>query len=94
MKHKLTITLVCDSLRERVCEWRKKRDTRTNRPKGVFATFRDRPNGARFVQLFPQYAGQTLTFTVGQAFAVPPAVGEWLFANGYLEPVKPQALWR
>lgn len=89
-----TVTLLCDRLKERVCEWRHKRNIRTGRRLGVFATFRDRENGARFVEKFPQYAGQVIQFTYGQDFSLPQPVAEWLFANGYLESKTPQALWR
>jgi hypothetical protein len=98
MKSKLTVTLVCDKLRERVCEWR--RDVRKReigftvvKRKGVFAALRDRANGARFVEVFPEFAGQEIVFAYGDDLTLPAPVAEWLFANGYLEPRDRPALW-
>lgn len=92
-KRQATVTLLCDKLVEKVMEWRHERNFRGAR-KGVFATFRDRPNGARFIDVFPQYAGKTISFTYGEDFLVPAAVGEWLFANGYLRPRDVTPLWK
>lgn len=74
-----TITLLCDSLKERVAV-----QERVSRRRSIV---RYVETGRKFVDLFPAYAGKELTFVVGSTteFTGEPLVGDFLFNSGYLD---------
>lgn len=74
-----TITLLCDSLKERVAV-----QERVSRRRSIV---RYVETGRKFVEIFPEYTGKTLTFVVGATtdFTGSPLVGDFLLNSGYLD---------
>ena len=71
-----TITLLCDSLKERVAV-----QERVSRRRSIV---RYVETGRKFVEIFPEYVGKTLTFVVGATtdFTGSPLVGDFLLGPG------------
>lgn len=74
MKRMKTITLVCDSLKERVRAWNK-----------VLRRHEWVATGRTCAEVFPHLSGKMLEFELGKAVSIAPDVGLWLDACGYLE---------